>query len=759
MTLLNPLALAFAALVPLIVILYLLKLRRQPARVSTLMFWQRVVADNRRRALFQRLRQVLSLLLHLLIFGLLLFALARPELRSFRGAEAGLSTVVIIDARARMQARTADGGTRFAQAQRMAESFLRRASSRQPVALLAEEGAAARVVVGMSGEERTLLDGLDTVQPTDAGGRIEDAVTLAAELLAARPGGHRIILLTDHAPELPATLAASGEVETRIVGDGDAARENVGITRLTARALPNSPETYEVLIEIENFGAHRQAGSVELAFEGRLFDVKPFDLAPGERRADVYPALAARTGIANPRGWLTAHLDLADKSADAFPLDDDAFAVVPPPHPAHVLLVTKSNWFLESLLRADDQITFDQLAPDAFQPGQATGFDVVALDDFLPAGFDVPKRLPKQGNFLFLRRAPFPVADPAELEHPVITDVDATSPLLRLVNLRDATVLRAQSWVLPETASGSEIGDAWRYATPVRSLEHPLVISGERGHTQRMVAVAFGAADSDLPLHVAFPLFVHNAVSWLAGREGAADAAEIRAGETIRLAAGESLWTRPQRDYQPVGEIPAGERQTGPGVFQPLRDGFYLRLGPGGVNTWLAVNTSDRAMSALNIPHPDAGTRATVDSVPATGSAWEAVRIWPPWVYLALAGFVLCALEWCGVSTVGGRSRRFLPCHPRLARIQRTLDAFHELIEVVRLRQEARRLPLEDVFRLHVQAVSAGNEHPHIRVNGPQTLETLRAAHFGASSSPSGSGRPSHPHGDTARWPPRRCSR
>lgn len=92
MTLLNPAALVFAGLVPVIILLYLLKLRRQPAPVSTLMFWQRVVADSRRRALFQRLRQFLSLLLHLLIFALLLLALARPEWNSFRGTERGRSS-------------------------------------------------------------------------------------------------------------------------------------------------------------------------------------------------------------------------------------------------------------------------------------------------------------------------------------------------------------------------------------------------------------------------------------------------------------------------------------------------------------------------------------------------------------------------------------------------------------------------------------------------------------------------------------------
>ena len=650
MTLLNPLALAFAALVPLIVVLYLLKLRRQPASVSTLMFWQRVTADNRRRALFQRLRQVLSLLLHLLIFGLLLFALARPELRAFRGTETGLSTVVILDARARMQSRASDGGTRFAQARRVAESYLRRASLRQPVALMADEGVAPRVVVGTTGEERALLDGLDTVQPTDSSGRIEDAVTLASELLAARPGGKRIVLITDHPPKLPPALAATGEVETRLV-DGDAPRENVGITRLTARALPNSPESDEVLVKLENFGTRRQAGNVELSYEGRLIDVKPFDLAPGERRADIYPALAANTGIANARGWLTAHLALTDKSADAFPLDDDAYAVIPPPRPVRVLLVTKGNWFLESLLRADDQISFDQLAPDAFQSGQAASFDVVVLDDFLPAGFETLDALPAQGNFLFLHRAPIAPADPAapELEHPVITDLDAASPLLRLVNLRDATVLRAQSWLLP--APGPAPGNGvWRYTAPVRSLDHPLVLGGERGRAQRLVAVAFGAADSDLPLRVAFPLFIHNAVNWLAGRDGTTDPGTgIRAGDTIRLAAGEFLWTRPQREFQPVGEIPPAERLAGPGVFQPLQDGFYLRRGAGGADIWLAVNTADREMSALNAPAPDGSGTTSGASPRATGSStWAAARVWPPWVYLALAGFVICTLEWWG---------------------------------------------------------------------------------------------------------------
>jgi hypothetical protein len=619
MTLLNPGGLAFLGLAPLIILLYLLKQRRQPARVSTLMFWQRVTAESRRRALWQRLRRLLSLLLQLLIFALILLALARPEGKSFHGDDVpGQLTIVILDCRARMQATMASGGTRFDQARQVAASYLRRATARNPVALLAMEGS-PRVAVGSSGDERTLLDGLDALRPTDAGGSMDDALRLAHAM------GGRVVLVGDPASAAP--------------------RENVGIVRLGARALPGSPDTDEVLVELENFGPSARDGRVELSFEGNLLDVKPFHLAPGERRTDVYPSVPARSGVANARGWLQAHLVLAG-GPDAFPLDDDAYAVIPPPQPLRVLLVTRGDFFLESLLKADDSIQFEQLAPDAFQLAHAGDFNAVVLDDCLPEGLTAPDQLPP-GNFLFLRQAPLP-ADPAgPLEHPLVTDADAANPLLRQVRLGDVTILRAQSWSIPNA------DPSWRFATPVRSFDHPLVVSGERaGGGSRFVALAFGAADSDLPLRIAFPLFVHNAIEWL-GRHDAPDegaGAGARAGEPIQISAGEVLWTRAQRTYQPVVAIPPAESVSGPAAFVPMANGFYLLRSTDGTDRWLAVNTADRAMSDLN--QAAQSTAAETGPLPAPVAGWRiSLGVWPPWVYLALAGFVLCTLEWWGFHT------------------------------------------------------------------------------------------------------------
>ena len=78
MNFLTPLALTFAALSIPIILLYMLKLRRQDVLVSSTLLWQRLLRDREANAPWQRLRRNLLLLLQLLILALLTLALARP---------------------------------------------------------------------------------------------------------------------------------------------------------------------------------------------------------------------------------------------------------------------------------------------------------------------------------------------------------------------------------------------------------------------------------------------------------------------------------------------------------------------------------------------------------------------------------------------------------------------------------------------------------------------------------------------------------
>jgi hypothetical protein len=375
------------------------------------------------------------------------------------------------------------------------------------------------------------------------------------------------------------------------------------------------------LLEIRNFSDKPASGNVEIYFDGNLIDVKPFELVANGRKLDIFPSVP-RTS-ASSRGWLTARLDTADVLA----ADNEAFAVLPTREPTRVLLVTRGNWFLEKMLAAHDLLKFDLLAPEAFKPAMAKNFDTVILDDFLPDGFDFQKT---EGNFLFVKKTPF-AGDAKPIDQPLVTDVDDASPLLRLVNLKNVTFLRAVDVTLPQTS-----GD-WRFHVPLRSFEHPLVVTGSRktgGAEQRMAAFAFDIADSDLPLRVAFPLLMSNTLEWLAG-EKIDTASSFRAGEVVELSPAQSLWTKPQRTFSPLEKIPAD--QMAHGSFRPLKNGFYL-VQNDGKSEWIAVNTFSEAESNLQQP-PSEKISQTETLHPSS------LILHPFWKYLALAAFALFTLE------------------------------------------------------------------------------------------------------------------
>ena len=598
MMFLNPIGWYFLALAPVLVLLYLRRIRRRSVPVSTLLFWRDALGKTMHRAWFGSLRRWASLLLQLVVLALIILALLRPEPKSPGGiAPVALSTVLVLDGRARMTAVEPGGVSRFEKALRAAREIVAAAREGASVALLlARPGP--ETISPFCSDPVVLTSRLSGLGPTDAGGTLEPALALARELAATRPGRTRILLITDGAEN------AGPGIEAVAVGT---ALDNVAIVRFAARPRIASPETADLLLEVANFGRAPVHGNVEISADGTLLDVKPFDLAPGERKTNVFPSVP-RAGS----GRLMARLD----ANDALPLDNAAYALLPAPEPCRVLLVTKGNRFLEKLLAADATVRFELLAPDAFQ----------LVKDFATI----------HGNALFLKSSP--VVSTGTLDRPPVSDADADSPLFRFVQWRTVAFLRADKIELP-------VCDGWRFDAPLRSVDRPLVVTGVHpgpagsGSEQRVAVFAFDVADSNLPLQVAFPLLISNTVHWLAQTEPESSE-PVECGKAVALAADETAPAEPDSGVEP-GSTAARPGRVVKGALEPLRNGFY-RIdrsgGPGESHRWLAVNTGNEAESnLLAAPAAASGSQVAPWTGPAAGSLWR---------WAALAAFALLAGEW-----------------------------------------------------------------------------------------------------------------
>src|SRR5690606_33159826 len=91
---------AAGAVVPALLVLYFLKLRRRELAVSSTLLWKKAIQDLQVNAPFQKLRRNLLLFLQMLLLLLLCLALARPVVNRTPGA--GKITVILIDRSASM---------------------------------------------------------------------------------------------------------------------------------------------------------------------------------------------------------------------------------------------------------------------------------------------------------------------------------------------------------------------------------------------------------------------------------------------------------------------------------------------------------------------------------------------------------------------------------------------------------------------------------------------------------------------------------
>src|SRR5450755_4978539 len=102
MNLLVPAALAFGLIIPIILLLYFMRPKRQQRTVASTLLWQQALQDMQASRPWQRLRITPLLILQILAAIFIVLVLARPAV--FANSSISGDTIIILQASASMQA-------------------------------------------------------------------------------------------------------------------------------------------------------------------------------------------------------------------------------------------------------------------------------------------------------------------------------------------------------------------------------------------------------------------------------------------------------------------------------------------------------------------------------------------------------------------------------------------------------------------------------------------------------------------------------
>jgi hypothetical protein len=565
--------------------LFFIKLRPPRILVPSLSLWQRVLDASPDITRWERIRRAVSLVVTILIAAILALAVARP---SFTGrAAAGHGTVLIVlDSSWSMLARTSSGETRWERA--LAEARRIAAASDRVALATTADG----VVEGVT-DDAVLIDAaLTRLSPSGVEGAIWPAVA----------GSDAVHFVTDGAR----VRSLDRSVVVHSVFEPAA---NVAITAFDVRPSiatdrrGSQAQVAEAYLEVGNFAAVPQQVRVVLARGSVTISDTRVQMAAGEAYRQVIPLTRGGDAL------LRARIEAPQNALD---VDDQSVAWIDRAQRLAVVVVGDHTEWLRRLLSTDSDVRATFVVPAAFRG--AGREDVTIFDRWAPAA-------PSSRPALYVSP---PVDTPWLSAESGVTAADerrprwetaATHPVLRGV---DPMTIRI------EHARGYSSSSLLPLALSARGT--PLVSVSESAE-RRFVVLGFGPSESNLALAPGFPVFVGNALEWLARPE--ARTQSVKPG-LVTFGAGTVKVTGSDGAAVPLV-------RTEDGLTATLRTpGLYVVEG-GGARSTIAVSLADAAGSNV--------ARTTLQNAAnATPAKRLFDRQW--WVGCAVAAFVLAFAEW-----------------------------------------------------------------------------------------------------------------
>lgn len=623
---------AAALTVPVLVMLYLLKLRRRPVRVSTVLFWPVAASDTQANVPLRMIRPSWLLFLHLLILALLVLAAGRPAMNAGPGdADGGERLVLAFDVSASMSAMDAGPGqapsSRLDAAKARALEFIESRKGGQ-VAVVAF-GARPRLVADFTGSRAVLRDAIATIEPTDEPADVRRLMALVQTLgQSGEDASLGTLLYSDgslgtHTEALP----APGPVRLERIGPmPDAPRLNAGIVTLAARRESADPAVIRVFVEVLSTASMPRAVPVSLSFNGEPVLRKVVEVPA----ASTTPGRAAATLDLASTGGGVMRVSIPD---DVLAADNAASLVLAAAMRPVIWLVRPEgagdardhpgSWLLSEALEELRPARLDRMTQAEYAARVANG-DVNAVSLVI---FDriAPAILPRCPTMHFGAIPAIPgleaATEPNGADEVVLWE--RAHPILRHVSLDTLAISRA--WDIRVAPGGVSL------ATGTRGSLLALVTDG---HARRLVA-AFDLSDTNWQLQPGFPVFLASAVDYLTLTGESSLGVSTRTGESVLVEANAGTVTlRGPIDILQVAPT-AGRVSIGP----ISRAGVYATGGTASTSP-IAVNLCDATESAIGTRDaPPATTRDAAGIINA-----EARR--EVWHWLVAVAVALLMVEW-----------------------------------------------------------------------------------------------------------------
>jgi len=594
-----------------IIVLYLMKMRRQDMRVPATFLWPKLTSDVRANAPMQRLRLSLLLILQLLAASLIVIALAGP-LHRVRGL-AGSATIVVLDNSASMSA-TDVSPTRFGAAIRRVDALIAGMSGADRLALI-DVGASTRIVFGLTSDKPQMTRAMRSLAPCDAAGNMSEALRLASALAMNRPKARIVVLSDGNFPTVTDFSLGRAELVYESIGTS---QKNVAITALDSSLSPTGQ--VQCFTSVHNFDSGPMPVTLTFKVDGNIADAQQFTIPAGQSVARTFNAShgahKAQVRISAPGDILAA--------------DDQATIYLQGSGSVRTLLISNGNLFIERALSLNPAVRLEMAGsvPEDERLGSpgAGAYDLVVFDNIAP----VPVKAAAVWS-LGVPGQQFGVADAGMISHPNVLDWSHDDPVMRYADFRSLVIDHAH---VVRSLRGAPI------KILATSSGGALIVSG-RTAGRRTLYTAWNILDSDFPLRVSFPVFVANAVAWLTQdnqrASGAAIGLMVHPGKpfAITTPGGSATLVRPDDSKSAL------DASTGLSIVRGIDQvGEYRIVGPE-TNANVAVNLLDEEAS-------DVRPRATLNLASVTVAANKSPggslsEIWRPLILVVLC---ILAAEW-----------------------------------------------------------------------------------------------------------------